>query len=93
VWAGGGGGAGGGSGTVSYDSKKAWPSINHLILSAPPHHTVKKEKKISLIYKKIQDGSGAKSYMRTNEHEHERSQMQGGKNWILPKEIKANRFF
>jgi hypothetical protein len=22
-----------------------------------------------------------------------RSQMQGGKNWILPKEIKVNRFF
>jgi len=22
-----------------------------------------------------------------------RSQMQGGKNWILPKEINANRFF
>jgi hypothetical protein len=23
----------------------------------------------------------------------ERSQMQGGKNWILPKEMNANRFF
>jgi hypothetical protein len=33
------------------------------------------------------------NYMQRRYDMNGRSQMQGGKNWILPKEINANRFF
>jgi hypothetical protein len=53
-------------GTKSYEKlKRQCPDILALVLSyLIPSHTDKKENKIFLIYKEIQKGSGAKSYMR-----------------------------
>ncbi len=58
----------GGGGAKSYDSQRAWSSINHLILSAPPpppvskldrRHTSVKQRKTCL---QEMAGGGAKSY-------------------------------
>ncbi len=48
----------GGGGAKSHDDEKAWSSINHSIF------TDKKENYIFLIYREIQSGAVAKSYMR-----------------------------
>jgi hypothetical protein len=63
------------------------------------HCTDKKENQIFLIYKEIQNGAVAKSYMTKGSSVLIYGEIFAnfliyiGKNWILPKEINANRFF